>query len=347
MLAISARAPLRLGLAGGGTDLSPFCDMFGGAVLNLTIDRYAYAHLDITGGAELQFVANDMGVAETYALVAELPLTGGGLVVHRAMYNRIVREFLGGVPQGMRLVTSIDAPPGSGLGSSSALCVAIIQAFAQALELPLGQYDIAHLAFEVERIDLGMAGGKQDQYAAAFGGINFIEFLEQGRVVVNPLRVVDRIVRSLESSMVICFTGQSRSSAAIIDQQIASVTSIDPSRMESLKRLKVDAHEMKQALLSGDLATVAAVLDRSWQSKKATADSISTALIDGLYDTAKAMGALAGKVSGAGGGGFMMFICEPQSRYSVIEALNAAGGIASPVYFSRIGAEAWHRARAR
>lgn len=341
--AITARAPLRLGLAGGGTDLSPFCDLHGGAVLNLTVDRFAYAYLDLTGGDEIVLEAVDMGRVERHAAAPVLPLDEPGLVLHRAMYNRIVRDYLGGRPRGLRLVTSIDAPPGSGLGSSSALCVAIVQAFTQALDLPLGQYDIAHLAFEVERIDAGLAGGKQDHYAAAFGGINFIEFLEGGRVVVNPLRVLNRIARNVESALAICFTGQSRSSAEIIRQQIDSVTAIDPARLENFHRLKADAHEMKQALVAGDVARMSVILDRSWQSKKATADSVSTDLIDRLYGVAKSAGALAGKVSGAGGGGFMMFLCNPVSRFRVIEALNEAGGVASPVYFSGNGAEAWTR----
>ena len=229
---------------------------------------------------------------------------------------------------------------GSGLGSSSALVVALVEAFRTFLGLPLGQYDVAHTAFEIERLELNLAGGKQDQYAATFGGANFIEFLAEHRVIVNPLRVPSGLLNELETSTVICFTGVSRSSAVIIEDQTRRMTG--PGRaLDDLHQLKADAIEMKQALLRGEIPHMAVVLNRSWEAKKRTASGISTALIETLYERGRAAGAMGGKVSGAGGGGFMMFLVPPPRRMQLIRALNEAGGTATGVHFTAEGAESW------
>lgn len=346
MIGVRARAPLRLGFAGGGTDLSPFCDLHGGAILNVTIDRFAYCHLEVASkesGGQAHFRAADIGVESLFD-VADLrqPREIDGLSLHIATYNRISEQFLDGRKPPVRMVTTIDAPPGSGLGSSSALCVAMVEAFGKAFDLPLGQYDVARIAFEIERIDLGLAGGRQDQYAAAFGGFNYMEFLQEERVIVNPLRIPESVVRELEASVLICFTGVSRSSDIIIRDQIKTVKTTDLLGMESLQRLKTDAAEMKQALLKGELGLFSEILDRSWQNKKNTSASISNSHIEEFYELARRNGATAGKVSGAGGGGFMMFMVDPADRIPLANALAKFGGVASPVYFTQQGAVAWH-----
>ncbi|MBE7212682.1 MAG: dehydrogenase, partial [Gluconacetobacter diazotrophicus] len=216
-----ARVPLRLGLAGGGTDLSPYCDEFGGAVLNTTIDRYAFAFLEPSPDDRIHLVAPDIEADEAFPVPAPDdpdPFPGARLVLHAGVLAGLRRRF-GIALRPCRLTSFVDAPPGSGLGSSSALVVALVEACASAWALPLGPYDVAHLAYEIERLDLGLSGGKQDQYAAAFGGTNFIEFLSGDRVVVNPLRVPGRIRNELQTSLVICFTGVSRRSDTIIDEQ--------------------------------------------------------------------------------------------------------------------------------
>ena len=205
---------------------------------------------------------------------------------------------------------------------------------------------MAHLAFEIERIDLGLAGGKQDQYAATFGGTNFIEFHAGDRVIVNPLRVSSAVLNELETSMVICFTGVSRRSEEIIVQQQRGMTAQAAdlhggSVMDSLHQLKHDAVEMKEALLRGQIPRMADILNRSWEAKKRTASGISTGRIETMYDLAFAHGAIGGKVSGAGGGGFMMFIVPPHRRIAVVRALNQAGGTASGVHLTAEGAESW------
>ncbi|MGH7045116.1 MAG: hypothetical protein ACREE2_01840 [Stellaceae bacterium] len=336
---IRARAPLRLGLAGGGTDLSPYCDEFGGAVLNTTIDRFAYAFVSPRRDGKVVFRARDLSWEESFEAAPELP--EARLLLHRGVYERMVRDHNGGQPIAATVTTSVDAPLGSGLGSSSALVVALVDAFRALFAAPLGQYDVAHLAFEIERLDLELAGGKQDQYAAAFGGTNFIEFLAGDRVIVNPLRVCDAARNEFESSLVICFSGRSRDAAEVIEQQTAGMMDHSIRALAALDRLKADAIEMKNALLAGDIRAMARILADSWQAKKLTAAGISTERIEALCELAFANGALGGKISGAGGGGFLMFIVDPEDRQGLLEALNAAGGVAGPVKFVERGCETW------
>jgi len=337
---VRARAPLRLGLAGGGTDLSPYCDQFGGAVLNATIDRFAFAHLAEHPEGLVAFRASDIGAEEVYR-PGEPMKANGPLMLHKAVYNHMVATYLDGRAPALIVSTTTDAPPGSGLGSSSALVVALVEAFRAALDLQLGPYEVAQLAWRIERQDLGLAGGRQDQYAAAFGGINFIEFLADDRVVVNPLRVRRGYLNELESSLVVCFTGQSRESATIIGRQVEGLRQMDAAVIDNMHQLKADASSMKDALLAGDIREVARVLMRSWEAKKGTASGIATPEVDRLFDLAIAKGAWGGKVSGAGGGGFLMFCTDPENRYRLTSALNAEGGQASAVKFTFDGAEAW------
>jgi D-glycero-alpha-D-manno-heptose-7-phosphate kinase len=337
---VRARAPLRLGLAGGGTDLSPYCDEFGGAVLNVTIERYAYAFIEPAEDGMVHLVAPDLGLEECFPadLVA---FESAKLQLHAGVARRFITQFADRRVPPMRITSFVDAPPGSGLGSSSALVVALVEAFRARFAIPLGPYDVAHLAFEVERQELNLAGGKQDHYAAAFGGVNFIEFLKNDRVIVNPLRVPVNVVNELELSLVICFSGVSRSSDRIIAEQQRQLVSLQPEAMASMHQLKADALEMKEALLRGEIQRLSKVLNRSWQAKKRTASGISTDTLDAFYETAMAAGAYGGKVSGAGGGGFMMFIVEPARRVHVINALRHAGGIATGVHLTNDGAASW------
>jgi len=337
---IRSRAPLRLGLAGGGTDVSPYSEEYGGAILNVTIDRYAFCFIEASPDWNVRFEASDLGIQECLPLDMDA-IAGSRLQLHAAVYKRMITQFCDGRPLAITVKTSVDAPPGSGLGSSSALVVAMVEGFRSLLDLPLGPYEIAHLAYEIERIDLGLAGGKQDQYAAAFGGINFIEFMAGDRVIVNPLRVNRYALNELESSLVTCFSGISRRSESIIDQQQRGMTEKKERTLEGLHRLKQDAIEMKTAFLHGDITQVAQILNRSWLAKKETAKGITTPEIDCLYEKAIEAGALAGKVSGAGGGGFIMFIVPAEHRVQVINALAQSGAQAEGVHLTHDGAESW------
>jgi D-glycero-alpha-D-manno-heptose-7-phosphate kinase len=334
-----ARAPLRIGLAGGGTDLSPYSDEFGGAVLNCTIDRFAHAFIRSRRDGKVAFVAKDLGIDEVLADLDEVRTSR--LPLHRGAYLRMVNDFNGGKLLPITLTTSVDVPAGSGLGSSSALVVAMAEAFDAYLGLSLGQYDVAHLAFEIERIDLGLSGGKQDQYSAAFGGMNFIEFLPGDRVIVNPLRISAAILNEFESSLITCFSGNSRDSAAIISEQVGALSRQSAAPLEAMHRLKEDAIAMKSALLQGRIGEVGDILNRSWESKKQTAAGISNSRLDHLYNVAISRGALAGKVSGAGGGGYMMFLSEPEDKLAIIGALSEAGAVATALKLTHHGAETW------
>lgn len=337
---IRARAPLRLGLAGGGTDVSPYCDQYGGYVLNATIDRYAYAVIKPLDEPVVRFIASDRQSGVELPLQASYPLDGD-LALHRAVYNEIVANHNGGKPLAIELTTFCDSPIGSGLGSSSTLVVVMIRAFVELLNLPLDDYSIAHLAYKVERVDCGLKGGKQDQYSATFGGFNFMEFYEDDRVIVNPLRIKNWVLCELEASLLLYYSGVSRESARIIADQSENVKQKDSGTIEAMHRLKQEAQSMKIALLRGNFGEIVSSMRLGWESKKNTATTVTTPKIEAIYDAAIDAGALAGKVSGAGGGGFMMFFVRPDRRMEVIRALKAFDGDVSNCHFTKNGTQAW------
>jgi D-glycero-alpha-D-manno-heptose-7-phosphate kinase len=331
---------LRLGLAGGGTDVSPFSEEHGGYVLNATIDLYAQVILEPREDGRVIFCAQDRQEQAEFTGADGVP-DAEPLRLHKGIYRRVVREFNSGRPLALKLTTFADAPAGSGLGTSSTMVVCMLQAYSEWLQLGLGEYDIAHLAFEIERIELGLAGGKQDQYAAAFGGFNFIEFGADDKVLVNPLRVKDWVISELEASTVLYYTGQSRESAHIIQQQIDNTRAKKASSVDAMLALKQDALAMKEAILRGDLPRYAQILGQSWTAKKRMAQGISNPEIDAVYDGAMAAGALAGKISGAGGGGFMMFFVPPERRMGLLRELSRFPGQVMNFHFTGDGAQSW------
>lgn len=337
---VRSRAPLRLGLAGGGTDVSPYCDQFGGFVLNATIDRYAYAVIRTLDEPRIRFVSTDQANSCEFPLAGYIPL-GGNLNLHKAVYNEIISTYNNGRPIPIELSTFCDAPAGSGLGSSSTLVVAMIKAFVELLNLPLDDYTIAQMAFKVERIDCGLKGGRQDQYSATFGGFNFMEFYSGERVVVNPLRVKNWIICELEASLVLFYTGVSRESAKIIADQSRNMQKEGESAMEPFHGIKREASLMKECLLKGDFNGFVDSMQQGWENKKRSASTVSNAHIDEIYDAAIHSGARAGKVSGAGGGGFMMFFVPPDRRMEVIRTLDSYQGQVSNAHFTKYGSQAW------
>lgn len=336
-----SKAPFRLGIAGGGTDVSPYSDLYGGAVLNVTIDRFAHATIRPTDDGKITFIHINDKITRTFDSVPEIA-PAEGLELQCGIYNSIVRKFCDGKPLSFELTTQMDVPSGSGLGTSSTLVVAIIGAFTEWLNLPLGKYDIAQYAFEIERIDLGMAGGKQDQYAATFGGVNFIEFREGDRVIVNPLSIKDSTLYEWAMNTVLIFTNQRRKSAKIIEQQVSNVKQKKSGSVEAMHQVKAEAFRVKKALLQDDLATLGDALNTSWINKKKMAEGISNEFIDNIYETAMDAGATGGKISGAGGGGFMFFYCPGNTRYAVEEALSKLEiGEIYDFEFSKEGLTTW------
>src|SRR5678815_4962184 len=242
-----SKAPLRIGLAGGGTDVSPYCDIYGGAILNATLSLYANATIEPINEDRIILEAIDRNAEQQFDWSESLPINGT-LDLLKGVYNRIQKDYQL-KKQGFRLSTYVDAPAGSGLGTSSTLVVAIIGAFAEMLRLPLGEYDIAHYAYEIERKDLQLAGGRQDQYAATFGGVNFMEFYANDKVIVNPLRIKPEYLHELENNLVLYFTSTSRESASIIKEQQKNVLQKHEKSIEAMHQLKEQAHMMKEALL--------------------------------------------------------------------------------------------------
>ena len=214
---IRSKAPLRLGLAGGGSDVSPYSDIYGGLILNATINLYTYCTIEETTDGKITIDSFDANCHQTLPATERLEIDGKAILI-KGVYNRVVKDFQTG-PLSFRITTHNDAPIGSGLGTSSSMVVCILKAFVEWLSLPLGDYEISRLAYEIERKDLALSGGKQDQYAAAFGGFNFMEFLKDDLVIVNPLKIKRWILDELEASILLYFTGASRSSAKIIDEQ--------------------------------------------------------------------------------------------------------------------------------
>ncbi|MFC2101439.1 dehydrogenase [Bacteroidota bacterium] len=336
---IRSKAPLRLGLAGGGTDVAPFSDLFGGAILNATISMYAMATIRPRRDGKIILNTIDRQKLLEFDETDQLPLDGQ-LDLIKGIYNRVVRDF-SQKPLSFELSTYVDAPPGSGLGSSSTLVVAILGAFAEWLNIPLGEYDLAHLAFEIERVDLNMSGGKQDQYAATFGGVNFMEFFKEDKVIVNPLRIREKYLDELAHNLILYHTETSRLSSTIIEEQRKNVMAGNERSLEAMHKLKEQSVMMKEAMLMGDLDRIGEILDFGWQYKKKMAEGISNPMLDEIYNAAMKNGALGGKVSGAGGGGFMFFYCPGNTRSKVVEALKKFGGDTKRYEFTGKGLKSW------
>lgn len=334
-----SKAPLRIGLAGGGTDVSPYCDLYGGAILNATVSLNAYANIEPIDENAIILHAVDRKEEQRYEWSNELPVDGK-LDLLKGVYNHIHKKY--GVPlTGFRLSTFVDAPAGSGLGTSSTLVVAVIGAFAEMLRLPLGEYDIAQMAYEIERKELNMAGGRQDQYAATFGGVNYMEFYADEKVIVNPLRIKQQYLFELENNLLLYYTSTSRESAKIIEKQSKNVSDKKGKPIEAMHQLKQQAQMMKEALLKGRVHEIGEILDFGFKQKKEMAEGISNTLMEDIYNAAKKAGASGGKISGAGGGGFMIFYCPGNTKYPVMDALANFGGYCKNYQFVDHGLTTW------
>ncbi len=339
---VRSRAPLRMSLAGGGTDVSPYTEQYGGAVLSVTINRYAWCTISASETDEITVRSLDLDSVTTFG-ASTIPTFDGNLDLVKAVFRRL------SVPQlrGMRVVLQTDAPPGSGLGSSSALVVATISALSTYFGLDLVPQEIARVAYVVEREDLGIAGGMQDQYAAAFGGFNVIEFSRAG-VEVFPLLLGQAMRHELESHVLLCFTGETRASGGILDRQIRNVSLRRTDTMAALHRLKELVVELRRALYAEDLATVALLLDEAWRAKKGLTEGISAPQLEAIHAVAKEHGALGGKLLGAGGGGYFLFLVDPEHRQDAAAALRSLGATVSVgVEFCDDGVSSWEIPRVR
>lgn len=330
---VRARAPLRISFCGGGTDVSPYPEEHGGMVLSATINQYAYASLRPRRDSRFTLASLDYDMVARYDHPARMKLDG-----NLDLIKAVVKAL--GVRRGADLWVHSDAPPGSGLGSSSTLVVAVIGVISHWLRRPLSGYEVAELAYRIEREDMALAGGRQDQYAAAFGGFNFIEFSREA-TVVNPLRIRPDVLDELEYRLLLCYMGQTRESARIIERQVASYRKGRLPVVRALEDLKKQTIEMKKALLLGDVDGLGDLLHEAWMHKKKLDTGIATPRVNRLYARARREGAIGGKITGAGGGGYFLFLTRFDRKHRVAAALERLGGQVVPFQFERRGLTTW------
>lgn len=334
MANLRARAPLRISFAGGGTDILPYAEERGGAVLNATITKFAYTSLFKEDGAGVTHTSHDLNTTSEFNIESDIVESSNSL----GLVEAAVRRFPPG--NGIRVVTRADAPPGCGLGSSSALVVSMVSLLKTWREEPITPYELADLSYEIERHDCGIAGGMQDQYASVFGGISFTEF--HGReVFVNQLRIPPDTLAELEYRLILCFAGEARATGDIIFDQIQNYMKRKQNSVSALDELKDVATEMKAALLRGRTDELGDLMHQGWLAKKRLSDKISTPYIEELYEEARRHGAVGGKVTGAGGGGYLLFIADPSRRFHLIEKMRSMGVPVETVSFAHTGATCW------
>lgn len=330
---IRSKAPLRISFGGGGTDVSPYPEERGGATLSATIDKYAYCTLTNINENIIKISSLDYNVTASFPADEELSFDGNLDLIKAAF-----RVF--GVNKGLNLLIHSDMPPGSGLGASSTMTVAVVGALKNYFNMPVELYDVAETAYVIERKELGIRGGKQDQYAAAFGNFNFIEFLSD-KVIVNPLLIREDIKNELEYRLILCYTGKTRLSAGIIDDQVKRYVRKEIDTIKALDATKQLAFKMKNALLLNHIDEFGLLLNEAWKAKKRFTPKITDTHIDELYNTAMKNGALGGKLLGAGGGGYLLFLCEYDKKHKVAQALQEIGGGITQFAFEAKGLQTW------
>ena len=332
---IRAKAPLRISFAGGGTDVPPYPKKEGGCVLNATINKYAYGTLLPRKDRQIKIESLDFGISVNYDVDEDLVYDGKLDLVKAA-----IKRLGGQDSTGFDLFLHSDAPPGTGLGSSSTVLVALVGLLKEFKNMPLTNYEIANLAYIIERKELGIKGGLQDQYAATFGGFNFIEFLED-RVIVNPLRINQDVLNELEHNLLLCYTGKTRLSAKIIDDQVRRYENGEEETLQAMRKLKEIAIEMKNALLRRRLDEFGELLHTAWENKKRMSDRISNPEIEKMYEEARKAGAVGGKITGAGGGGYMLLYCRFEKKHKVAERLKRMGASITEFAFDQYGLQTW------
>jgi D-glycero-alpha-D-manno-heptose-7-phosphate kinase len=313
------RSPVRISFAGGGTDLPAYYERFGGAVLSTAINKYFYTVLGKRRDGRVQVISSDLRVFETWGDIATMDLRGSGLEIPLAVLKDLACEV------SVDLFLSSEIPPGTGLGSSASVCVNILKTLTTYVNRPLSKYDLAERAFHIARNILGRHVGRQDEFAAAFGGLNFITFGTDGLTEVQPVDLDSELLRELQSNLMLFFTGSAHHSWTILQEQEKSTGSQTGPTVDALHEVRALADRMLAALHSGDLDSFGSLLDEGWQAKKRISGKISNPRIDHLYDLARRHGALGGKIAGAGGGGFLLLYCELDQQQAVRSVLHAEG----------------------
>ena len=337
MKTVFAKAPLRMALAGGGTDLEPYYSRYGGFVLNATIDQYAYCKVEPS--REWCFKSIDLGIEEKHNLWNNVEYIDSKLKLLINSYQYLTKDV---EREPVKITTYVEAPPGSGLGSSSALVVALIAAIAEYYNVPLGEYDMAEYAIEIERKICDLPGGKQDQFAAAFGGFNFMEFLKDGRTIVNPLRLNQKTQNMMELSTVLYYVGKPRKDSRVIENTAKGLVD-SKTVLNATHEIRNACINYKRSLLMGDFDMISELMETYWRMKLETNPHVASPEILDSYDYARNNGATAAKISGAGGGGHMVLFTEFEERHRLISALKNKEGRVVPFKFVNHGVDVWRQ----
>lgn len=327
------RSPVRISFGGGGTDLPAYYEQFGGAVLSVSINKYFYTILKTRNDDRIQVISSDLRVCETWQDIANKPLQGSELEIPLAVLKEV------GCNISVDLFLASEIPPGTGLGSSASVCVNILKTLTNYIQKPISKYALAEQAFNIARNVLGKHVGKQDEYAAAFGGLNYISFGSDGSTHVEPIDLESSVLQDLESNLMLFFTGSAHHSWTILRDQENSTRSQSGSTLDALHEIKALGEKMRHTLESGQLKAFGETLDEGWRAKRRVSDKISTARIDQLYALARQNGALGGKITGAGGGGFLLVYCEKRNQNAVREALSDEGVHEMAFSFDTSGAQ--------
>ena len=337
MKTVFSKAPLRMALAGGGTDLEPYYSRYGGFVLNATIDQYAYCKVEPS--REWCFKSIDLGIEEKHNLWNNAEYIDSKLKLLINSYQYLTKDV---EREPVKITTYVEAPPGSGLGSSSALVVALIAAIAEYYNIPLGEYDMAEYAIEIERKICDLPGGKQDQFAAAFGGFNFMEFLKDGRTIVNPLRLNQKTQNMMELSTVLYYVGKPRKDSRVIENTAKGLVD-SKTVLNATHEIRNACINYKRSLLMGDFNMISELMETYWRMKLETNPHVASPEILDSYDFARKNGATAAKISGAGGGGHMVLFTEFEERHRLISALKKKEGRVVPFKFVNHGVDVWRQ----
>ena len=313
------RSPVRISFAGGGTDLPAYYEQFGGAVLSVAINKYFYTVLGKRDDGRVQVISSDLRIFETWRDIEAMNIAGSALEIPVAVLKDIGRDL------SIDLFLASEIPPGTGLGSSASVCVNLLKTITTYLHEPLSNYELAERAFRVARLMLKRHVGKQDEYAAAFGGLNFITFHADGSTAVSPVKASSTILEELKRNLMLFFTGASHHSWTILQEQENSTRRHQGAAVEALHEVRALAERMWRLIESGDLPAFGRFMDEAWRAKKRVSKGISNSRIDQLYSLARENGALGGKITGAGGGGFLLLYCEPPQQEFVRAAMAAEG----------------------
>jgi D-glycero-alpha-D-manno-heptose-7-phosphate kinase len=313
------RSPVRISFAGGGTDLPTYYEQFGGCVLSMAINKYFYTFLGKRADGRIQVISSDLRIFETWRDIATMNAKGSGLEIPLAVLKEL------GCDVSVDLFLASEIPPGTGLGSSASVCVNILKTVTTYLQMHLSKHDLADRAFHIARNVLGRHVGKQDEFAASFGGLNFITFHRDGTTDVSRLNVSTEKLNEFQANLMLFFTGSAHHSWTILEEQEKSTGNQGSAATKALHEVRRLAVEMRETLEKGDFSRFGSQLDHAWSAKKRVSSRISSSRIDRLYRVARENGALGGKITGAGGGGFLLLFCEPHRQSAVRQALTADG----------------------